>query len=495
MAARGGAARTDGKSAGRHVRPRKKIKVLTIVLVVFQVLGLVSSVHAVLGTRTAQGAIAWVVSLNAAPIIAVPAYWVFGRSKFHGYVNAWRDESLDIDEELDRVRESVRPLVAEVPSSFPAYGRPRGQARFLSGNEVELLVDGPAVYDSIAEGIAGATDYVLFQFYILRKDDSGNRFRDLLIDKAGEGVRVYVLYDELGSSELDAPWLADFQAAGIPIVPFNTRQGPNNRFQLNFRNHRKIVVVDGTSTWVGGLNIGDDYLGAEEKLSPWRDTHLRIRGPAALAAQMLFWSDWHWARRELIGDLSWTPVPADGSDAEVLVLGSGPADQLETASVFFTHLLNGASERVWIATPYFIPDQATLSALRLALLKGVEVRILTPRTNDNWFVRHAANVYLSELSQLGARIFFYEEGFMHQKVMLVDDGLALVGTVNFDNRSFRLNFEVTAAVAEQAFAGEVEAMLVEDFSRSSELVDYDLESASLWERIKARGSALLAPVL
>lgn len=304
-----------------------------------------------------------------------------------------------------------------------------------------------------------------------------------------------MLYDELGSSSLKRQWREEFKAAGIQILPFNTRQGPKNRFQLNFRNHRKIVVVDGRSTWIGGLNVGDEYLGKDPKLTPWRDTHLHIEGPAALAAQATFLSDWYWASREFLTGLSWHPQPSADSDKSVLVLASGPADEQETASLFFTNLLNLARKRVWIATPYFIPDESTMVALRLALLKGVEVRIITPELNDNWFVRYAANVYLSELAGLGAKVHFYERGFMHQKVMLVDDKVAIIGTVNFDNRSFRLNFEISGVVANKGFAGELERMLRADISHSSELTDYRLEEESLWERLKARGSALLAPVL
>ena len=200
----------------------------------------------------------------------------------------------------------------EAPQTFPEYEAIKKLARyqFLRGNKVELLVDGQATYDSIAAGIETAESYVLFQFYILRSDGIGNRFKDQLIRKAKEGVAVYVLYDELGSSGLKPEWLADFTAEGIQILPFNTRQGPRNKFQLNFRNHRKIVVVDGKSTWVGGLNVGDDYLGEDPKLSPWRDTHMHIQGPVALAAQASFLADWHWASHEILHGLSWTPQAA-----------------------------------------------------------------------------------------------------------------------------------------------------------------------------------------
>ncbi len=479
------------------MRITRKTKTFTAILVLFQILGLISSVHAILQTRTPQGAIAWAVSLNALPIVAVPAYWVLGRSKFNGYIDTHQEISAEIQDEIIQFSKELDPYKVEAPQTFPEYEAIKKLARyqFLRGNKVELLVDGHATYDSIAAGIESAKSYVLFQFYILRSDGIGNRFKDQLIRKAKEGVAVYVLYDELGSSGLKPEWLADFSAAGIQILPFNTRQGPHNRFQLNFRNHRKIVVVDGKSTWVGGLNVGDDYLGEDPKLSPWRDTHMHIQGPVALAAQVSFLVDWHWAGREILQGLSWTPQAAPDSSQNVLILASGPADKLETASLFFTTVLNLAQERIWIATPYFIPDEATMVALRLALLKGLEVRILTPELNDNWFVRQAANVYLSELKELGAKIYFYEKGFMHQKAMLIDDRLAIVGTVNFDNRSFRLNFEVTGAVADKAFAGELERMLVDDFSHSTELLDYNLEAQSLWERFKARGSALMAPVL
>ncbi len=478
------------------------MKIVVIILALFQIMGFVSSVHAILQTRTAQGAIAWVVSLNTVSIIAVPAYWFLGRSKFSGYVDARRDSSLHIDVERREILKSFENVSVKVPPDFPEYQaiKSLAQTPFLKGNDVQLLVDGIATYDSIYQGIEAANDYVLFQFYILRADKSGNRFKELLVRKADEGVDVYVLYDELGSAELKVDWLQGFRQAGIQIIPFNTRQGKSNRFQVNFRNHRKIVVVDGRTAWVGGLNVGDDYLGEDPKLSPWRDTHLRITGPAALLAQTIFWSDWYWADKNTLKNLLWEPQVADGfasldSGKEVLILDSGPSDALETASLFFTHAINVAKERIWIATPYFIPDEATMVALRLALLKKLDVRILTPALNDNWFVRHAANVYLSELSQLGAKIYFYDKGFMHQKVMLLDDKASVIGTVNFDNRSFRLNFEVSGVIADREFAGEVKQMLLKDLSNSTEIKDYDLANESLWERFKAHGSALLAPVL
>jgi cardiolipin synthase len=220
---------------------------LVYVFALFQVLGFVSSVHAILNTRTSQGAIAWAVSLNTMAMVAVPAYWVFGRSKFRGYVNAWRDASLSIDNQIQSFRHQFAPFIVENPALLPeirAVGE-LADTEFVRGNAVELLIDGQATYDSIYAGIEQAESYILFQFYIIRADRTGNRFKGLLIRKAKEGIRVFVLYDELGSVQLPGSWINEVRNAGIEMVPFNTRQGPQNRFQLNFRNHRKIVVVDG----------------------------------------------------------------------------------------------------------------------------------------------------------------------------------------------------------------------------------------------------------
>jgi len=481
------------------------VEIAIVGYMIFQLLGIISSIHAVMATRTPQGSIAWAISLITIPVISVPAYWVFGRSKFDGYITKWCCLPSYVEKEMQEVINQMLPYAVKNSIHFPEYEAATRLARspLIKGNDVSLLVDGDATYNSLQQGIEEAKSYILFQFYILRPDISGNRFKTLLIKRAGEGIAVYVLYDELGSSDLDEDWVSDFKKAGVQIVPFNTRQGSNNLFQLNFRNHRKIVVIDGKSSWLGGLNIGDDYLGEDKKLSPWRDTHIRIDGPSSIIAQSIFALDWYYAEKEMIKGLTWLPTEAgiDLSDAsdenkkEVMVLSSGPADNHETASLFFTNALNVARKRIWIATPYFIPDESTLAALKLALFKGLDLRIITPRLNDNWFVRHAANIYLSELSQHGAKIYFYEKGFMHQKVMLVDHNISMVGTVNFDNRSFRLNFEVTGIVADKEFATDVEVMLLDDLGNSTLLVNYKLEDKSFLERFKARSSGLLAPVL
>jgi cardiolipin synthase len=277
-------------------------------------------------------------------------------------------------------------------------------------------------------------------------------------------------------------------------VPFGTTRGWGNRFQLNFRNHRKIVVVDGVEGWTGGLNVGDEYLGRDPEIGPWRDTHLRIAGPAALGLQLSFVEDWSWATDELLFDqLAW-PAEPRGHTA-VLVVPSGPADRLETASLLYQQAIHGAQRRIWIATPYFVPDGAVLGALTLAALRGVDVRLMIPERSDSRLVDAAAEGYLAPLVASGIRVYRYRDGFMHSKHLVIDDRLAAVGTANVDNRSFRLNFEVTALVADPGFASRVAAMFESDLARAQPVTAQQLSARSFWRRAFSRAANLFSPIL
>jgi len=365
---------------------------------------------------------------------------------------------------------------------------------YLRGNRVDLLVDGEATFESILEGIDAAESYILFQFFIVHDDEIGGAVQRRLISKALNGVQVYFLYDEVGSHDLPQSYTEDLLAAGVHVYPFNTRKGPRNRFQINFRNHRKVVVVDGKVAWIGGHNVGDEYLGKDPKFGHWRDTHVRIEGPAALAAQLSFLEDWHWATDSVLS-LEWTPRAAPGGeDIPVLVLPSGPADELETANLMFVHAINTARERIWIASPYFVPDHSVVTALQLAGLRGVDVRILIPEKADHLLVYLAAMAYIDEGAATGVKFFRYGDGFLHEKVSLIDDRVATVGTANFDNRSFRLNFEITAVIADEAFAAEVEGMFQEDFRHSKPEAPGELAKKPFWFRLAVRLAALTSPI-
>ncbi len=469
---------------------------IAMIVTLFYILGLISSINAVMTARTSQGAIAWVVSLITFPFIAVPAYWVFGNSRFNGYVKARHSSHTKVQNGLAKTLvglESYRLPESKI-STAGAAAEKLADLPYLQGNHVQLLVDGRATFDSILEGIDSATSYILFQFYIVHDDEIGREIKEHLVSKSKEGVKIHFLYDEIGSLDLSDSYKDDLRNAGIEVYSFHTQKGPGNRFQLNFRNHRKIVVVDGKTAWIGGLNVGDEYLGRDPKVGNWRDTHMKITGPAAIAVQVSFVEDWHWSTGKIVPEIVWAPTPSTEGNSNVLIVPSGPADELETATLMFLHTINSAKERIWIATPYFVPDDAIVAALQLAGLRGVDVRILIPDKADNLLVNLSFYTYLDDASRTGVRFFRYTDGFLHEKVMLIDHDAATVGTANFDNRSFRLNFEITGLVSDPAFAAEIEEMFINDFANAREMTKADTDKHSFWFRLITRLARLTSPV-
>ncbi len=481
----------EGSGAPKRKRIRRMIAAIVFIA---HVLGVLSSFHALMSTRTSQGSIAWIVSLNTFPVATVPAYWIFGRSKFNGYVVQRRLVEVTSSQEVEEVRNRIEPFVREgVQKGTGAYAAEAlSDFRFLKGNKVDLLVNAENAYPSILEGIDSAEEYILVQYYIVQDDESGGELKDHLIAKAKEGVKVWFLYDEIGTRGLEDYW-AELREAGVKVTSFHTTRGARNRFQINFRNHRKIVVVDGKQGWVGGLNIGDEHLGKNPKYGEWRDTHIKITGPSVLQLQVPFIEDWNWATDEQL-ELPWNPVAAEDGDATVLIVPTGPADDLETCSLMYQQAIHSAKERLWIASPYFVPDPGVLSSLYLASLRGVEVKIIIPDVGDNFLVQYSPYAFIPELLKTGIEIYRYEPGFLHEKVFLVDDAIAGVGTANFDNRSFRLNFEVTALVRDDAFIAEVEEMFEADFAVSRKMTIEGVEGKPLWHRAMARLSYLTAPI-
>ena len=468
----------------------------TVLIGLLEIVGILSAAHAVMSVRTPQGTIAWAVVLVAAPFVAVPAYWVFGRNKFKGYVRARRQKLERLEDAIRRANEQLAACstLGEASPGVVAAAEKLARVPFTGGNRVDLLVDGEATFSSILDGIRAARSYVLVQFYIVRDDELGHRLASELAGKARSGVPVHFLYDEIGSFALSGSYLAGLRAAGVEVTPFHSRKGIGNRFQLNFRNHRKTVVVDGQVAWVGGHNVGVEYLGQDPDIGHWHDVHVRLEGPAVIGAQLAFLEDWRWATDSELSGLSWKPRIEDAR-AEVLVIASGPADPMETALLMFMHAINSATERIWIASPYFVPDDAIVQALQLASLRGVDVRILIPEKADSRWVTLAAYSYFNDVKAAGAAFYRYQAGFLHGKFMLIDDNVATVGTANFDNRSFRLNFEITALVLDELFADDVRRMFERDFQSSRLMVLGELEAKPLWFRLAVRVARLLAPVL
>lgn len=474
---------------------KKRSKFILTIIMILHIAGFLTSIRAIMDVRTSQGAIAWVISLNTFPSVSLPAYWILGNSKFSGYVISRRAELVD-----------AQPIMRQLLQDFMRFGHRDGTGQprarllqrlakmpFTKGNTANLLIDGEETFDAIFKGIDSAKNYVLVQYYILKEDELGIKLQEALVKKASQGVTCLLIYDEIGS-RLSKKYLDTFEEAGIRVYPFNTRQGKGNRFQINFRNHRKIVVADGEVAYVGGLNVGNEYLGLDPRMSPWRDTHVEVRGPVVQTVQLSFAEDWYWASKEKLPELNWTPRQVPGGTVTALSLPTGPADQFETAALFFLDMINGAKKRFWVASPYFVPDEQIVSALQNAALKGVDVRVIIPRKPDNILVGLSAYSYLPELEKAGVKVYKYNEGFMHQKVMLVDDDTSAIGTANFDNRSFRLNFEITMVMCDLSFAKEVENMLLDDFSKSTRISASVYTDAHFLFRLAVNVSRLMAPV-
>jgi cardiolipin synthase len=471
------------------------LELIGLAAIACHVVGALGAIHAVMTARTAQGATAWALCLVFMPYLALPAYALFGRGKFVGYVKARRAGDSQIDHLARALEKRTRVFRNREDEVDPMYFGLEQLAKmpFTSHNDGRLLINGPEAFEAMYAGIESARDYIIVQFYIIQDDHVGREFKARLERKAREGVRVYVLYDEIGSYNLPKAYRRELTEAGGVILPFRTSKGLRNRFQINFRNHRKIVVIDGNTAYVGGMNVADPYLGEHPRLGKWRDTHVEVSGPVVQAIQFAFLEDWYWATGD-IPELDWTPRPAVAGNRNALAIASDPSDIMETCGLFFVHVINAARKRIWIASPYFVPDLSQIYALQLAALRGVDVRVILPERPDHILVYLSGFSYIAEAEPAGVKFYRYEPGFMHQKVILVDDDLAAVGTANFDNRSIRLNFELTVLLANREFAAAVAEMLENDLAQCRHVTSDELTTRGFWFRFAVRLARLTAPV-
>jgi cardiolipin synthase len=456
-------------------------------------LGILSALHAVMNSRTSQGAAAWSIGLISFPYVSLPLYWLFGIYQ----------ERTNVDLKILRANQ-VKVLLqdsstAERPAddSEPRLGMFEliSELPQCSGNEVNLLVDGATTFEAIFAAILKAKQYILVEFFIVEADELGNRLKDLLISQAKLGVKVHFLFDLMGCHKLPKSYLRELRAAGVAVLPFRVRERVN-RFQINFRNHRKIVVVDGTVGFVGGHNVSVEYLGQNKKFGHWRDTHIRMTGPVVFLVQAAFVADWYLTTQTFL-ELNWQPRNSDTKKDGVrcVVVASTPLRRTDSAGLSFTQAIHMATERVWITTPYFIPDEKIAAALRLRAMAGVDVRVLIPNMADHTLVYLAAFSYLDDLKGSGVKIYRYNAGFLHQKVMLIDHDLASVGTANLDNRSFHLNFELMVFNHSEDFNRQVAAMLENDFNHAERVDGSEYEVKPFYFKLASRVSRMFSPIL
>ena len=458
-----------------------------------EVVGIVLALRAILIARTPQSAIGWAIALVIVPVVAIPLFLVFGESRFSGYTRAGAAGHPQLDDalratarHLDGYRARLGGLcgdgsrVAESLSQLPATG----------GNALRLLVDGAATFDAVFREIDSARESVWLQFFIIRDDRLGRDLADRLIAAASRGVECLVMYDQVGSKDLPASWRESLMRGGVKVQPFITNRQHGRHFQINFRNHRKLVIVDGRVAFVGGLNAADEYMGRSKRFGPWRDTHLRIEGPSVAGFQIPFIEDWNYVTRS---DPPYRLRSVPAGHAVVFPVASGPSEEWGVASAVYLSVIQDAQRRLWLASPYFVPSSPLLYAICHAALRGVDVRIILPHNPDHLLPWLSSFTFYPKLLAAGVKVFRYQEGFMHQKVLLADDEFAIVGSINLDYRSFMLNFELSSAVHDRDFASGVEAMFLADFDRCLPEDLHKFSDASLLFRLKCRAAALMSP--
>lgn len=352
----------------------------------------------------------------------------------------------------------------------------------LSLNCVTLLNNGEAKFPAVLEDLEAAQQFIHIEYYIYEDDDIGNQIKEVLIRKAKEGVKVRFIYDDFGSRGLRKDFLAELKAGKVEAVPFYKVRWPFFASRLNYRNHRKIIVIDGHTGYVGGINVSDRYVNSKPKNGQmyWRDTHVRIEGPGVWTLQYTFLADWNFCSRQRINpdERLFPPTTRPITNARELVqIVAGGPDYPRSGIMlsFFTAIAN-ASDRIFLTSPYFIPNVSIFDALRKAALSGKDVRLLVPGVSDSGFVNAASRSYYQDLIECGVKVYLYQKGFVHSKTLVIDDYLSFVGTANMDNRSFDLNFEINAVIYGKEFCDELARSFLKD------LDDSKLVTLNSWRR-------------
>lgn len=404
--------------------------------------------------RSPTATLAWIFAFIALPVVSGFYYLVFGprrlqrRKRRYGLARA---EASKVSEYLRKSSCDAHPALSQDAAGLAAVGRRLGQGMPTYASSVKLLDDGDTKMKALEEAITAAKHHIHMEYYIWEPDGVGRRFRDLLVGAAGRGVEVRVLIDDVGSPHAKpAFWKPLLDAGGSQRV-FNSVGVATGRLHFaNFRTHRKIVVIDGDVGFVGGINLHDAACARGSGKDAWQDQHARIDGEPVRKIQRLFLENWTYAQgtfsltKENV-PLYFPSAKGGGHGTAVQIISSGPDEESAPMHAYFLAAISTARTRVWIETPYLIPDEPLESALRVAALRDVDVQVIVPRQGDSKIVTMASHTYCESLGRAGIQIFEYGPPMLHAKTMVVDDTVGLVGTANMDNRSFRLNFEVAAA--------------------------------------------------
>jgi cardiolipin synthase len=447
--------------------------------------------------------IAWVSILVLLPIVGILCYFFFGRN--------YRKQKIISRKSIKKIKKysdfsGSRGFVirAENPRQLQIgesetqgiinllYNN--GEAIPYEDNEVKIYTTGSEAFNSLFAAMEKAQHHIHIEFYIIENDVIGNRLKDLLLRKVSEGVRVRLIYDSLGSWRLKKTFLRQMKDGGVEVGSFLKLNLPFFNDKLNYRNHRKIVVVDGAVGFTGGLNIADRYVQGNE-LGAWRDTLIKITGNAVHGLQSTFLIDWHFVSRIYIVAAEYYPQNTTAGGKLVQTVTSAPDSDWESILQAFCKVITIAKKYVYIETPYFLPPESLLSSIKIAALSGVDVRLLISRNSDARVTNIASRSYLREVMDAGVKVYFYDNGFIHSKTIVADDAVSTIGSTNMDFRSFEMQFEINTFIYDREFAVRMRKIYEADLKNSQRVKLSQWKKRERWQKFKESIARLFSPIL
>jgi cardiolipin synthase len=447
---------------------------------------------------------AWITAIVLIPVIGLMLYLVFGRTRRKERRYS-RKELSDLEIQLEtlsarQLYELNNPLF-EHRTEIRKYKEiitlllNNNKSLLTARNRATVLHNGAETFPALLEALRGAKSFIHVEYYIFEKDRIGREVANILMDKAREGVEVRFVYDDVGSWGLSSKFLGKMKRAGVRVHCFQRVVFPWLTSKMNYRNHRKIVVVDGEVGFTGGINIAKRYI-TGTRLGVWRDTHLRIEGEAVAALNAVFAMDWYFVSREKLADIDkYFPPPGIDIETPIQIASSGPDSDWASIMQAFFAAISKAKDHIYISTPYFLPNQAILTAVEVAAMSGVDVRILLPERSDSKVTHWASRSYIEELLDARVKVYFYKKGFNHSKLIMIDGQFASLGTANMDNRSFDVNFEVTAVLYDEKVTGELESHFLEDLRDSEQVTPKDWAERPGWDSFREGLARLFSPLL
>lgn len=463
----------------------------------------VTVITLIIDKRDPVKTLSWIIVMTMLPVVGIMLYIMFGQNfrKRKIFKQKGRFDSNRIDSIISRQLYAVNsPLTLNYPEV--TAGRDvitlllnACRAPITYNNDIRILNDGTETFETIFEEILKAQSSIHVEYYIIRDDTLGRTFAELLCSKAAEGVQVRLIYDSLGSLGLPRRYIRQLRDAGVEVEEFMPVIFPLFTSKINYRNHRKIIVIDGKVAFTGGLNVADRYITGTPKLGDWRDTHLRIEGKAAHTLQAIFITDWHFVHHVQLDEELYFAKTESKEGVAMQIASSGPDSDWASIMQGYFCAITKARNHIYISTPYFLPNEALLTAIKVASLGGVDVRIMLPFRSDSKIVYWATRSYISELVEAGVKVYLYYGGFNHSKLLMIDSMMSSIGTANMDIRSFEDNFEVSALIYNSPKTIELEERFLSDLEKATLIVKSDWEVRPQRHRFYEAFARLLSPLL